>query len=343
MEDLNKDNGSNTEVELDEMFEEIKGSKMRNAVKKAKRRSTMKIVFISLLTFIVLIIAIVTIGEKIISKRQFAYVEKIENNYIVQAPNKFPGEFFTINTFLSGKTEHKTYKVINGKRIYTGTYGEEYSLFGENYVSSTGTFLSDTEMNDEEIHYLPRYNDMGQKLMVFYYPYVDYTDYYSNDLDLLEDVGSNQYIEMALSFDAAYSIDEVIKMMPSAVKVTWYWVDVVREEDKKTQEYYVNKQEDGQMVIQYPDLCYEDYAYGFKTTNEYGEIIEAPEERFMNALIRGEKNHIVDILAGEDGTLTKEDIKVQGIVVTGEAEALEVLKTLPYIKGSSMGIVTDQY
>ena len=41
--------------------------------------------------------------------------------------------------------------------------------------------------------------------------------------------------------------------------------------------------------------------------------------------------------------MTKEDIKVQGIVVTGDTESLKLLEDLPFIKATSIGVITDKY
>lgn len=347
MENKKNDNYIDSETELDKIFEEAKNNKISKVVKKAKRYSTVKIIMISFITFVVLAVGTLSVSEEMMYNKWNGYVDDIEYRYIVQAPNKFPGMFYTYKGYFSGETEHKTFKNINGKRVYTGTHGIKFNLFDEKHAQGNGSFISSTEMTDEEMHYLPRYNDIGQKLMTFYYPYVDYGDKYQRDLDLLEDIGNNKYMEYALSFDKVYSIDEVKGMIPKNINLTWYWVDAVDEDQKKKQKYYVDKHNglDGEIieVVQYPDLCYENYAYGIKTINEYGEIINNPEEDFINALKMGGITHIYNIIAGEDKNLTKEDIKVQGVVVTGDVENLKSLRNLPFIKASSLGVVTDKY
>lgn len=347
MVDKKSDNYLNNEKKLDEIFEEVKGNKISKAVKKAKRFSTVKIIMISFFTVVILAFGAISIGKEIIDKKWNEYIDKIEYRYEVQAPNKFPGMFYTYKGYFSGETEHKTFKYINGKRVFTGNHGIKYNLIDEQYTQGDGSLASHTELSWEELNFLPRYNEIGQKLMVLYYPYVDYGDRYQNDLSLLENIGNNKYMEMALSFDREYSIDEVNDIIPKDINLTWYWVDAVDDAEKETQNYYMDKQDigDGEIieVEQYPDLCYENYAYGFKTINEYGEKIKNPEEHFIDALSRGGITYIYNIIAGEDGKLTKDDIKVQGIVVTGDAENLKSLKNLSFIKASSLGVVTDKY
>ena len=327
MVDKKNHNNFDDEKELDELFEEVKSTKLLKAVKKAKMFSIMKIVFISFFTFIILISGFISISGKINNKRWNDHMDKLRNKYTVQDPNKFYGMSYTYKSLFGGKIDYKTFKYLNGIRINTGNHSTEYNLFGERNRIGGESF--ETQMNWEELNFLPRYNDIGQKLMVFYYPYVDYGDRYENDLSLLDDIGNNKYMEIAISFDKAYSIDEVNKMIPKSINLTWYWVDV--------------EQENGSMVQQNPDLCYENDAYGFKTINKHGERIENPEEKFINALKEGRIKQIYDTIAGEDKKLTKDDIKVQGIVVTGDAENLKLLRNMPFIKASSLGVTIDKY
>lgn len=347
MKDKNDNTFIESEEELDKIFEDAKNNKISKAVKKAKRFSTLKMIIISFFTFIILTLIITAIGEKIIFRKKSAYIFKIDYQYTVQAPNKFPGEYYTWKDAFSGETKHYTFKYINGKRVFTGEYGIKYSWLDEILYEGNGSFLSELDITDEKFHYLPRYNNVGQKLMVFYYPYVDYDSKYSNDLSLLEDIGDDKFMEMALSFDKPYSIDEVNSMIPKDINLTWYWVDSIKEDHKESQKHYFDTQEIGNgekiEVEQFADVCYEDYAYGIKAQNEYGEKIQNPEKYFIEALKEGKITHIYDIMSGDDGELTKDDIKVQGIVVTGDAENLKSLRNLPFIKASSLGIVTDKY
>ncbi|AFS78912.1 hypothetical protein Curi_c19070 [Gottschalkia acidurici 9a] len=331
------------EKELDEIFDEVKSNKISKAIKNAKRFSTLKIVFISFFTFVVLSFLSISIGEKVIYKKWNNYISNVENTFLIQYPNSFPGTFYTYKGFFSRETEYKTFKLINGKRVYTGSDGIKFDLLGKKYIQADGRLISSTEMTAEDLNFLPRYNYLGQKLMAFYYPYVDYEDRYSNDLNLLDDIESSKYIELALSFDKQYTIDQVNDMIPSDINLTWYWIDAVDDKSKENQKRYVNKQEDGQLVEQFPDLCYEDQAYGIKTINEYGEKLKNPEQRFIEALKQHDKSQIYDIIAGKDNEVTKDDIKVQGIVVTGNSENLKLLKNMSFIKASSLGIVVDKY
>lgn len=332
-----------SENELDTLFEEVKNKKFKKAIRRAKRFSTMKIVFICVSIIIVLGIGTRLIGEYMAEKNLSMYMRKMDNYSILGGPNEFAGMNNTYKTWFSGKSEYKTFKHINEKRVYTGSHGIEYNLFGIKHNSGNGALISETKMTEEEVHYLPRYNDMGQKLMEFYYPYVNYGDKYKNDLRVLDDIDDNKYMEMAISFDKAYSIDEVNKMIPDSIKLTWYWIDIYDDLMKENQKYHINKQEDGLRVEQYPDICYENSAFGFKTINEYGEKIDKPEERFINFLKDSEMIRIYDKIAGEDKKLTEDDIKVQGIVVIGDAENLRELRNMPFIKASSIGIITDKY
>ena len=40
-------------------------------------------------------------------------------------------------------------------------------------------------------------------------------------------------MEIALSFDQAYSMDEVRDMLPNDITLSWYWIDDLNDEEKE--------------------------------------------------------------------------------------------------------------
>ena len=68
--------------------------------------------------------------------------------------------------------------------------------------------------------------------MIFFYPFVDYPQY-KNDLQLLDQIEANKNMEIALSFDQAYSMDEVRDMLPNDITLSWYWIDDLNDEEKE--------------------------------------------------------------------------------------------------------------
>lgn len=203
-----------------------------------------------------------------------------------------------------------------------------------------------------------RYNELGQREMVFFYPFIKYdTRNYMNDLSLLDDIGNDKYMEMALSFDREYTLDEVGKVIPEGVMVTWYWVDDLNKNEKEMSKSHNEEQEGIEVTIHIPDSVRSEYtAYGIKLYYGTGEKIPDPVEFFINSLksykedrainknfYKNEFDRIYNNIAGDDGKLTRNDIRIWGAVVTGDSDNLKVLIGLPFIKASSLGVVTDKY
>jgi hypothetical protein len=202
---------------------------------------------------------------------------------------------------------------------------------------------------------LQRYNELGQREMVFFYPFLDYPNY-KNDLQLLESISSTKVMEMALSFDKDYTMDEVKNIIPQNVTLAWYWLDDLDEQEKEDSKPRTEEQQnpDGTTyIVDYPPrLRSERTVYGIKAYDPNGISREEPEQHFIWALKNGmvydtrfksEFERVFQNIAGEDKEITKEDFRVFGAVVTGNAESLKNLQDMPFIKASSIGVITDKY
>ena len=187
------------------------------------------------------------------------------------------------------------------------------------------------------------YNEVGQREMQFFYPFVKYLKYKS-DFKLLNEIGTNKYIEMALSFDKSYSIDQIKNLFPSTTHITWYWIDDLSTTEKKERLAY---------GINYKDnrLCNETNSYGVKSIDSSGEYLNDPfglftsiiSNEYKNNSKYGEIKRLYNNLKGKDGKLAPGDLKIEGVVVTGTPETLKLLQNLPFIKASSIGVITDKY
>ena len=58
---------------------------------------------------------------------------------------------------------------------------------------------------------------------------------------------------------------------------------------------------------------------------------------------RNEIDRIYNNFLGEDNELTLDDIKIQGVVVTGDKKNLKNLQNQEFIKASSLGATVDKY
>lgn len=358
---MNKNNidleNVNDEKELDSLFEKSKNTKFKKVIKKAQRHSILRNVLISFL-----VLGVVLIGGSIVNSELNYRMEgpvqiAVDDFNNISAPNKYIGKVSRYHDFLGGRNEYTTYKIIEGKVVFTGTGEYNYGFLRDEWGNKIGAESPSILGSSYDVEDIERqkYNELGQREMVFFYPFIKYQKY-KNDLGLLENIGSNKIMEMALSFDRAYSLDEVKEMLPDNITLSWYWIDDLNEQEKKECEPSIEEQQssDGEIYeMHYPDrIRSEERAYGIKNYDANGEILENPVEYFFLSLKSGMKydtrfksefERIYNNLVGLDGELIEDNIKVWGVVVTGDVDNLKSLNNLSFIKASSLGVVTEKY
>lgn len=324
--------------------------KMEKSIGKAKHRSTWKMIFISVAVLLTLGIGGVVANRSITQKLASPVESSFQHFSQISGPNEFIGITKNYPGILGGENHYKKYKWIEGKLVLTGEGGYGYGLFRDEKLGQQGTDSTihfSRAFKQYDIRY-PHYNELGQRIMNFFYPQVQYESV-NHDLAYLQDMPNTKLVEMALSFDQGYHVDEAINLIPKELTTAWLWVnDVATDADLHMSEY-VN---DGKKVAGTPLVRNANTVYGFSLLEPNGEVTSDPAQQFISAIQagaplksrwQGEFKRLNDTIAGEDGELAVEDIMINGAVVTGTAENLQQLQGLPFIKASSLGIVVDQY
>lgn len=342
------------EKELDDLFEGNGKTNLNRAIRSAKRRSLIRTVIISLLAVGITAGLVSYAASNVTEERQSAIEIALNEYYAIAQPNEYVGKTIRSYGIFNGTNVYTTYKIVGGKVVYTGQQDYSFGLLesrsyqGIDSPSIIGASYSTQDLAKQT------YNELGQREMVFFYPFITYPTY-KQDVDLLNEIDDNKLAEIALSFDKSYSLNEIQKMMPTDVEIAWYWVDDMSKQDKETMQSQ-NTQYSRIRILS------EKNAFGIKAYDESGSPISNPEERFISALSNGQKdviklkgdsarvanyknefNRIYNVLAGEDDQLTSSDLHIQGVVVTGEVDSLQSLNSLVFIKASSLGVVTDKY
>lgn len=345
------------EKELDELFDNLKENKLKKAIKKAKRHSIIKSVLISLVVLAVVFVVGSIVNNNLVYKLEDPIQISVSTFNEISAPNEYIGKIERYHGFLGGNNKFTTYKILEGKIVYTGESEYSYGVFQDYYgnkISTESPSILGSSYDTQDL--TQKYNELGQREMVFYYPFINYQEY-KNDLPLLGEIDENKIMEIALSFDQAYKVDEIKSMLPDDVTISWYWIDDLNEEEKNESKtiLFTEVDENGEQKTRksnFSRIRSENTVYGIKVYNEANQIIEDPEQYFLRALengrkyetrFKGEFERIYNNLLGKDGKLTEDDIKVFGIVVTGDTESLKSLNGLPFVKSSSIGVITDKY
>ena len=255
-------------------------------------------------------------------------------------------------------TAKELYYEIYGANIYTGTWTEHYKLVGSSAVAPKYKLLNGKPVNLGELSYdasdievtvgkseFAQYSYTGNRVMNFFHPSIRY-ETYTNDLHELNKVNDGKLIEMALSFDKAYTYEEVVSMLPANVTLQWNWVNAYSEEELDELEYLEDEHSENPAILKEYEVP------GFPSISKIGVAIENPTNVFVEtlelALTKGgsykkDFEHIYNILKKDHASLTKNNIEIIGVVVVGDKQQLQSLNNLSYIKASSFGAIIDEY
>lgn len=362
----------NDEEKLKESFD-FNGSGIKKILQRAKLFTLIRTVTISLFVF-VLLFGIILIANAMILNR-IADSELLNETLLnsVAWPNTHMTHSQVNDGFLVGEAEYITYRIVGNRPVYDGTHKIKYSIFpivqglyGTGRSQPIQIKNESTEIgNKADIATwewpwveFSLYSKVGNKEMTFYHPYIEY-ETYPNDLALMGEIGEDKYIELALSFDRSYTPEEVQRMLPSEVKIAWYWVDTYSKKNldaMKGRYVEVEFKENGRTATkktyQKPMVLRAYDVYGMKAITSTGETVEEPWRYFTEAIDMGRnkkshyqcifKNILYEVLRNGKEEITKDDIRVIGVVVTGDTASMKLLKN-DHVKAATLGIVTDKF
>lgn len=250
------------------------------------------------------------------------------------------------------------YYEIYGANIYTGIWREQYKLVGSSATAPKYKLLNGKPFNVGEVSLdttnieisignseYEQYSYEGNRVMNFFHPSLPYQKY-AFDLNELNKVNDGKLIEMALSFDQAYTYEEVVSMLPQDVSLQWNWVDTYSKEE-------LDGFKDPSLTESGNLISFKEHEVaGFPTISKTGEKIENPLHSFISSLDlavskggthKEEFKHIQNVLKKGHASLTNENIEIIGVVVVGNKQQLKSLLDKNYIKSSSFGTIIDRY
>lgn len=323
---------------LRELFEMKEKPTFTNTIKKAKTYSIIRTTIVSFMIFIIVSFIVLILNSTMLNTMSNNKTQDLRNWFNVAMPNAYIGNIQVDDRIMVGQIDYVRYRFLGSKPISDGSYKEGYTymplingIYGE-----MGHYLFESSGESEkELQQMTKYNKVGKRVMKFYRPSIKYESYI-NDLENLNEIASNKLMEISLSFDKSYSIDQVKTMIPSETALNWYWVDTFN---------ISNNYESTERILE------EDDVYGIKALDSQGVPIKNPEKDFIDAVISGkgkEDNSVryeglYNTLRNGKGVINKEDLKIIGVVVSGNVEDLKVLKNKKYIKAATIGAVADKY
>ncbi len=317
----------------------ISSPSLQNAIKKTKRKQTMKYILIALISTTVLLIFLFNGSQYILKKRIEENRENSLYNRIHGANISFGSKSYNYDLF-SVTTETKYYKTIKDRTILWDKKIEKIPLFGRVQNLESGNGVTDVISLDKEAQRYVRYNEFnGEKKIDFYYPGLSY-DYLPHELDNAIDLDKNKLIEVALSFKTPLTLSELNRQLGQN-NVNWLWVDTTTKAQIKHMEIEL----DGD------DLKTKagEKAFGIDTTSEQIPYSDEDGKYFISTLDQlikegSHKNLVSGVLKGikENTNETEGEILISGAVVTGSAEELKRFKNLNFIRASVLGATIDK-
>ncbi|MFC7371987.1 anti sigma factor C-terminal domain-containing protein [Fictibacillus iocasae] len=290
------------------------------ALTKAKRKSLIRNIVVSLMVTILLFTAIYFGGYIIMSDKMDKHVLTDHNRFAVSGGNlEVAVTSYTYGLFsATGKTD--VLKRVGGRPMLWMQFEKEYTKFGT-VTDNSKMYLQ--EAFDSLLNKKVLFNSQnGERSFMFYPPGSPST---SNDLSRVLNADTNKYYEMALSFDKTYSYSFIKANVPSD-HLDWVWISI-------------DQQKGAISAIE---------AYGFHFTKHN------PSKGINNFLQTLKSwNDEKGGFAKEVQNVTKElkrknqfspnKLPVNGVIISGTPEQLRKYKDLPFVKATSLGATVDVY
>lgn len=307
-------------------------------VKKAKRTSLFKNIIISLIISIIVLLGLYFLGNTIMSKNIDTETD-IDSawNQIQGANIEQNGMTFNYSP-VSATVTTEFVKKVGDVPIPWGDKQKVFTIFGTSRLVTSEGPSGSGDVEDERI---PLYFQ-GERAIEFYHPEVEY-DQVFDDRDLLNQVDKNTVVELGLSFDKGYTIDQVQKIFKD--QLAWYWVDTY---SKKDIEDYTNINQDDRNTRDHTIIG--DGAFGFQDRDHSKA---KPASSFIRELEWLRKNggdyqegaqQIYNAIVGDGSKeVSPQDLKIIGVVVTGTPDQLKKFNEIPMIRGAILGATTNKY
>lgn len=318
---------------IDDIFDDDFESKIQKELKIKRRKLNRKLILLATLCTLILLVLCNLVLRFASRKYIYSQFHKDLNEKVMEYQVKHPNEYicnqkYYETGYFKFQSTLTISKVLGNKHLLAdsldipGGLSKTKTLGNSRFISMPFATLSD------DISLRPN-TSYSLRSLIFMYPYVDY-DKHINDFSLLSQIDNSKTVEMALSFDDKYSYDEINNLINSDI-IKFYWVD-----DN-------NITEDG-ISYNKEKMAYtsDNSVIGIKSTFYDGTTISDTDdrlERFKESINYFKENPNPEI----NYDIDLNNIKINGIVVTGSPEELSNLQNIKIIKHSVLGNIVDKF
>ncbi|WP_186763792.1 anti sigma factor C-terminal domain-containing protein [Planomicrobium sp. CPCC 101079] len=336
------------ELNLEEMFQEGNSNdSFSKIIGKARRKTIIRNIIVSAL---VLFFLIIVFGFSWLSIMRWSEANAINDIQLfseITDPNiQEAGPQQVGNGFFQSILTFDRYKELEGIPVDWSSEVVTYSLFGG--VSGFAGDYSPIQIEKAGGGVKSFDRETKQRLLEFYHPEVEYKEV-ANEISQLADFPEQTVAELSLSLDKNYSVEEIRQMIPERVTLKWFWVDTYSADDiDRIDNRRAVSDEELYIIDPTPELATQ--VYGFDEFSEHPELsvkgfIEDINMGLSNEKGKyfGEYERIAGNLKGGSKSLTEDNVKVIGAVVTGDVADLAVLEDQEAIRASAIGATASLY
>jgi len=321
-----------SESQLEEIFDE---DKLEKAIKKGKRRSTKRTIFISLVVaaFVFLLITVVNIALTIKMANSAFY--RMDAYVKLTVPNGYISTSVDTMEFLGGKSDYTVSRTIGDKPVILGSNMYPFGFLPQLTMSRQrggGSHVAG--------QWPTNYWEYGYNRMIFFHPDITYKEY-KNDLTKISQISSDKLIELGLSLDKAYTFSEISKILPD-VNINWYWVNSYSKEDMEKYEREAKEYDAKATYI--PEFEALGANMRLPVFDEVASFASSYNNFLFNLKV-SENSKFIRVYneLNSKGFADASKVPILGVIVVGTKEELNSLIDNPHIKASAFGVITNKY
>lgn len=289
---------------------------LKKALKKAKRKQVLKMSAITLLTLIIIIPVTFRVGDYFAAKNASRLHDALFLRHALTQPNvQIDSQVKAQNAIFGGNIVTNRSKNINGYTVEWSTLTSRYDwLFTDLDANelTPGRYWSDSQFYGYD-------KQTKTKSAMFYHPLIKDYYYVPDEIKGISEM-ENHVAEVAISFDQPYTFAEIEAKIPDDLNIVWlYMASEITDESEGPKGFEV---------------------YGFASSapqeDEYKSFLE-------NLEIYGERGYddaINDFLK-ENKDKDFKDVKVLGVMLTGQAKNFKALENQGFIRASSVGATAE--
>ncbi len=310
--------------------------------KKSKRKRLWKTVAISSLVSLALLFLL---GKGLIELAS-SNGRNLQKEYEVMSEIAYPNVdydslYYTQNSLFSGTLHSDRFKDLDGVKVAYPSYEGNYSLIGAfKDTTAEGTYLSPSGTYTRTLR---------QKYPVFYNINAKGTKDSNSIPKELASVKEmpNQLVEVALTFDKAYTYKEIQQMIPNNLKINWYWIGSQSEDvdntgalrtDPKTT-YGAN----ASLLFTYDSDVRKKAKEAKKEQQTFLDYLKKADKNLFPSVSGYNTYNDVESYLKKFGQLdireaeNRDQLTFSGVILTGKAENFTQLEGKEWIYASSIG------